>query len=426
MPDPRDAKPVGDDGAFKKAPTGERDFFRLKGQHETFSWRDTLFDEHAASFTVAKSAGYDILGDIRTALQRAIDDREDFATFATKLQPILEAKGWWGKKVATDPLTGETRPVQLGSPRRLQIIHWANVRTARAAGEWERIQRTKAGLPFLEYLHTTAAHPREEHLAWVGTILPADDEWWDTHFPPCAWLCQCRVLQLTAGAARRKGYDPAVRPAYDGMTTTFHNGRTGETRRVPKGVAPGWDTNPGKYRMDNLRRLWDDKLGPLPEEARRIATEDMTRQPIFETIAQGRTGYDRDHAAKSDANVQRGRFALPVASTPAPIAAAVSTDAPLIKLSVADGAKQAQNHPELRPADYANVQAALDAATATVPEPERRLFHVFSDIGAGSFKIVLQRAAATGELFLKSFHFITRGRARERAAMKARELAKGR
>ena len=426
MPDLRDAQPVGDDGALRKAPREEREFFSAKGQHESFSWRDTLFDEHASSFTVAKSTGYDILGDIRAAVQRAIDDREDFATFASKLQPILEAKGWWGKKAATDPLTGETRPVQLGSPRRLQIIHWANVRSARAAGEWERIQRTKRGLPFIEYLLTTAAHPREEHLQWVGTILPVDDPWWDTHFPPCAWMCQCRVLQLTASAAKRKGYDPDARPTYDGMTTTFRNGRTGETREVPKGVSPGWDTNPGKFRMDNLRRLWDDKLGPLPDEARRIATEDMTRQPIFETVAGGRSGYVTKGADTSDANVQRGRFALPVASVPAPIAARLGTDAPLVKLSVADGAKQAENHRDLTPADYAHVQAALDAADHVVAEPARRQLHIFADLAGRSVKMVLRKAASTGELFLKSFHFVNRADAKARAERKARELAQGR
>lgn len=34
---------------------------------------------------------------------------------------------------------------------------------------------------------------REEHLALVGTIRPIEDPWWDTHMPPSAWNCKCRI-----------------------------------------------------------------------------------------------------------------------------------------------------------------------------------------------------------------------------------------
>ncbi len=34
---------------------------------------------------------------------------------------------------------------------------------------------------------------REEHLALVGTIRPIEDPWWDTHTPPLAWNCKCRI-----------------------------------------------------------------------------------------------------------------------------------------------------------------------------------------------------------------------------------------
>ena len=50
-----------------------------------------------------------------------------------------------------NPKTGEIKPVQLGSPRRLEIIYDTNLRTAHAAGAWEGIQDTKAFFPYLRY-----------------------------------------------------------------------------------------------------------------------------------------------------------------------------------------------------------------------------------------------------------------------------------
>ena len=134
-----------------------------------------MLDEHAHAFTVAKSAGFDVLRDIHEALAKAIEERQDFSEFQKGLEPLLRAKGWWGKAPAIDPLTGKEKLVQLGSPRRLKTIYWANVNTAYAAGEWERTWRTRRVLPYLEYLISTAEHKRLEHLAWVGTVLPVED-----------------------------------------------------------------------------------------------------------------------------------------------------------------------------------------------------------------------------------------------------------
>ena len=108
-------------------------------------------------------------------------------TFSKQLTPILQKKGWWGEKDATDPETGEKRLAQLGSPRRLKTIFRANMRSARAAGQWQRIQRTKRSHPFLLYRPSSSREPREGHVQWYGTLLPADDPWWRDHFPPNGW-----------------------------------------------------------------------------------------------------------------------------------------------------------------------------------------------------------------------------------------------
>lgn len=50
-------------------------------------------------------------------------------------KPQLVNAGWWGVQLMDDPLTGETKAVQLGSEERIKTIYRTNMRTARAAGQ---------------------------------------------------------------------------------------------------------------------------------------------------------------------------------------------------------------------------------------------------------------------------------------------------
>ena len=99
----------------------------------------------------------------------------------------LTRLGWWGTQTAIDPITG--RAVSVDVPRRLRTIFETNMRSARAAGQWERIQRTSWSHPYLLYLTGPSHRHRPEHLAWHGLCLSVDDPWWETHFPPGGWGC---------------------------------------------------------------------------------------------------------------------------------------------------------------------------------------------------------------------------------------------
>ncbi|PZE10558.1 head morphogenesis protein, partial [Pseudomonas sp. 57B-090624] len=118
------------------------DYLRAKGYRVGFDHRDVWREEHAIAWTVAKAMRLDILEAIRAAVDEAVQEGQAFGEFRGNLQPLLERLGWWGRATLRDPLTGEDRDVQLGSPRRLQVIYDVNLRTAQAAGQWDRIQRT--------------------------------------------------------------------------------------------------------------------------------------------------------------------------------------------------------------------------------------------------------------------------------------------
>ncbi len=227
------------------------DFFRKKGYQETFDHREMMGEVHAYSFTVAKATKQDVLQDIRAAMDDAIANGETLADFQKKLTPILQEKGWWGRKNMIDPQTGKEKEVQLGSPRRLKTIFETNMRTSYAAGRWEGIQRTKKAFPYLRYVAVMDGATRPEHRAWHNTVLPVDHPFWDEHYPPNGWGCRCWVQQLTEDDVKRLGLSVSVHSPV-GMPRRYFNSRTGETMTVPQGITPGFNYNAGRARMKAL------------------------------------------------------------------------------------------------------------------------------------------------------------------------------
>jgi SPP1 gp7 family putative phage head morphogenesis protein len=245
-------------------------FFERKSEllRESFDWREVWQEEHARQFTVAKSAGRGVLEDIFSATQDAIQNGTTFAEFQKRLTPVLQAKGWWGGAQDIDPVTGEAVNVQLGSPRRLRIIYDTNVRMAFAAGRWERIDRTKALRPFLMYDAVNDARTRPQHRAWDNTVLPIDDPWWKTHYPPNGWNCRCSVVTLSQRQFDDMKGRGEIKTAAPGVKLVdYTNKRTGQTIKVPDGIDPGFGYNVG---IAHLRELTPPPLPGAPDASRAL------------------------------------------------------------------------------------------------------------------------------------------------------------
>lgn len=237
------------------------EYFRQKGYRIGFDYRDVWQQEHPAAFTVAKAMQIDLLKDVRDAVDSALLNGTTFADFKTTLTPNLVKRGWWGKQTMVDPITQEAKDVQLGSPRRLKVIYDTNLRTAHAEGQWARIQDTKAALPYLMYDHTPSTHERKEHASWDGLVLPADDPWWQAHYPVKAWGCKCRVIQLGQRQLDKRGL--TVSSAPETQYVEYTNARTGETQQIPAGVDPAFNYPPGG-RLASLGKALADKIEQAP------------------------------------------------------------------------------------------------------------------------------------------------------------------
>ncbi|MFM9902146.1 MAG: phage minor head protein [Polaromonas sp.] len=231
-------------------------FFRQKGYRIGFDYRDVWQQEHQAAFTVAKVTQIDLLTEIRGYVDAALADGTTLATFQQALIPKLQARGWWGKQELVDPLDGQAKLVQLGSPRRLEVIYDANLATAYSEGQWERIQRNQQLFPFLEYMRSGSTNPRHTHLAYAGVLLRADDPFWPRHFPIKEWGCKCYVIQRSQRMMDREGLKLGSAPPE--VMRTLVNQRTGEIMQVPTGVDPAFNYPPGG-RRSHLDKLLDDK-----------------------------------------------------------------------------------------------------------------------------------------------------------------------
>lgn len=263
---------------FSMTPDEAIAFFRAKGLKPTFTWQDMAAGEHAKAFTIAKMMDVDLLATVRQSLDDALVNGTPFEAWAKQIQPMLEAKGWWGKKDVIDPKTGKVVSAQLGSAARLETIFRTNLQSAYAAAHWEQITAQADVAPYLMYDAIDDARTRETHRAWDGTVLPVFSEWWRTHYPPCGWQCRCSAIQLSEDELEALGLEVSREPRTDLREWT--NPRTGETELVPVGVDPGFGRTPtaGKKTPE---QLLEEKIKALPQDlaaSANLGIEAMNKQ----------------------------------------------------------------------------------------------------------------------------------------------------
>ena len=265
-------------GLVDKAAFGH---FKAKKILPGFSHYDVWLYQHSLAFTVAKMMDADMLAEVKDAIESAQKNGTAFADFKKRLKPYLMAKGWWGEQIMTDPLDGEPKLVRLGSTRRLKTIFDTNMRTAFAAGQWQRIQANKKALPYLRYNKSASGHPRDGHKRYYGLVLPVDHDIWKVIFPPNGYGCKCSVSALTKRQAEEEG----IGGEPDVEMVEFTNPRTGKTVLIPDDITPSFAHNHGD-RLGAMDALFGDKHG---EDA------------LAEMIAQRETWLDKRYSMPSDA-----------------------------------------------------------------------------------------------------------------------------
>lgn len=261
--------------AFDVKPEEAIRYFQGKGLATSYSYADMLRDEHRKAFTIAKMMDIDLLKDVQDSLDMALSDGVPFNEWRKQIIPVLQAKGWWGKADMIDPLTGEAKRVTLGTPHRLATIFRTNMQSAYSVGAWDQIEAQAADAPYLMYDAVDDFRTRPAHRAWDNKVLPWDDKFWRTHYPPNGFNCRCSVIQLDDNDLESMGLtvDKSPRAKF----VDWKNPRTGQTERIPEGIDPGFDHNPGQRQLEELRRLQGEKVKTLPKDMRQAAQEGVRK-----------------------------------------------------------------------------------------------------------------------------------------------------
>jgi hypothetical protein len=239
-------------------------FFRQKLNLPTERWDDIMRAAHDRAFIVAGVAKADLLADLRAAVQRAIDTGGTIQQFRADFDGIVAKHGWTG-------WTGEGTPG--GYAWRTRVIYQTNMSTSYAAGRWAQLNDPglAAIRPYWRYNHAEGVrHPRPQHVAWHGLVLPRGHPFWPTHYPPNDWLCHCYV---TAASARDYAAAQAAGRATPPAGWDAIDPKTG----APVGIGRGWDYAPGASTDTSLRDMVADKLITYPPAITKALSRDLNR-----------------------------------------------------------------------------------------------------------------------------------------------------
>lgn len=214
-------------------------FVRQKTLVTTASFGELEQEAHARAFTSAGMTEMSMLRKVGADVSRAISEGMSYSEFQKRFLKTAEEYEWKPKT----PF-GVERPGDL--ERRANLIYDTNMSMAYSAGEWKRLNTPEAIdiFPWFQYRHHSCPHPRLQHLAWDGLILPRDDPFWITHWPPNGWRCHCTVEPVSRRDMRLNKWEASESPPI--KLIEKRNPATGKMVQVPEGVDLGFAYNPGR------------------------------------------------------------------------------------------------------------------------------------------------------------------------------------
>jgi SPP1 gp7 family putative phage head morphogenesis protein len=174
--------------AFNVPPKEAIDYFQAKKVLKSSAFKKLAKEAKSSAFSVGGVYREDVLQGFKDELHRSMKEGHTQAQTIKRFHDILSGAGHR----------------QLGEFH-LETVFRTNMQTAYGVGRRQALEEVKEDLPFWTRHAVMDDRTRPRHAALDGVTLPANHEFWNTHFAPDDFNCRCSV---TAGAEIPAGYDP--------------------------------------------------------------------------------------------------------------------------------------------------------------------------------------------------------------------------
>lgn len=155
-----------------------------------------------------------------------------------------------------------------GSERRAELLLRTHGFQSFQSAEWRGAQEDE-DVTHLQYMTMEDERVRASHAALEGIVLPKNDPFWQTHFPPWEWGCRCRtrtmnpdqVDEVKSQDAKRAPDSklliegPALKKLRDGHL--FREGQTYDVSPSEDKGAFNWDPNDLRIPLADLKPRYD-------------------------------------------------------------------------------------------------------------------------------------------------------------------------
>lgn len=352
-------------------------FFRgkLGNLVPTAKWDELWKAQHDRAFMVAGAAKADLLADLAGAVDKAIAEGETLERFRKRFRQIVTDRGWHG-------WTGEG--TKAGEAWRTRVIYETNLIASYSAGRLEQLRA--GGYRYWMYKHSDSRNPRPHHRALDGVVRPADDPFWQTHYPPNGWGCRCRAVGVDGPrSAQRLGGD-FNKPLPRGWNTI--DPKTGE----PVGIDKGWGYMPGATATSTVSAL-ASKLNQLPPAPSVAVIQDWLKADAFARwYAKPQGSWPLVRLPADDLERMGAKAGVSVGM-----------------LSAETAGKQLREHPELLPAEYAAAQGVVDAATNKALDGNSMIY--VREMPEGGYALVVKVTQSGRGLWVTSLRRLSRDEA---------------
>lgn len=203
------------------------------------TWNAMQAQEREHAFTVAQVARTQVLQQVLDSIDKAVTTGTAITDFRAEVAETLITE--WSGEI----------------PGRIETIFRTNLMTSYAEGRHaiNSAPAVKEARPYWRYDDTDNDRECEECHDCHGTVLPADDPWWNDHHPPLHHQCECTVTALSPEEAAEEGItDPENVPDVE-----VDDGFGGE----PSSQGKDWEPDLSKLDPE-LRAALEAKLNGLP------------------------------------------------------------------------------------------------------------------------------------------------------------------